>query len=265
MNNDILSKIRNIPTILGVTKNILPPGNYTTRCRHSDCFVYVLTGGGEYTFGSRHVTVEPGGILYLANRSRYDIRITVPHYTFIYVDFFFEESGQQIFDNAFYAHPRIQALDHSFMELHRLWFTGTDSDRLYCKSLLYAIYSQIVATCMLSYIPSSRKEQMKAAVLYISEHYSDNELSIRQLASIAQMSEVHFRRLFRELYHTPPLKFLNDVRVNQAKLLLANRQMSVEGISEACGFSTACYFARVFKSVTGVSPTAYREIAAVYY
>ena len=36
MNNDILSKIRNIPTILGVTKNILPPGNYTTRCRHSE-------------------------------------------------------------------------------------------------------------------------------------------------------------------------------------------------------------------------------------
>ena len=246
MKYDILSQIRNIPSILTVTKNNLPPGSYTTHRRHSDCFVYVLTGGADYTFGDRQVTVETGGILYLANHSRYHIQVTAPNYTFIYVDFFFEEIPQVIFDNAFYAHPRIQALDRSFMELHRLWFTGTDADRLYCKSLLYGVYSQIVATGVLSYLPASRKDQLKAAALYINEHYSDNELSIRQLAAIAQMSEVHFRRLFRELYHTSPLKFLNEVRVNQAKVLLANPRLSVETVSEACGFSTACYFARVF-------------------
>ena len=264
MKTDILTQVRNIPTILSVTKNTLPPGKYLTPSRHSDCFVYVLTGGGEYTFDTRHVTVEPGGILYLANRSRYEIRVTAPDYSFIYVDFFFDDAPA-VFDGAFYAHPRIQALDHTFMELHRLWLTGTDADKLYCKSLLYAVYSQIVATGVLSYLPSSRKEQLKAAAAYISDHYSDSELSIRQLAAIAQMSEVHFRRLFRELYHTPPLKFLNEIRITQAKVLLTHRHLSVEAVSEACGFSTACYFARVFKSVTGVSPTVYREKAAFYY
>lgn len=265
MKYDILSTIRNIPSILNVTKNNLPPGNYTTHHRRSDCFVYVLTGGAEYTFDDRHITVEPRGILYLANCSHYHIQVTVPDYTFIYVDFFFEEVPQVIFENAFYSHPRIQALDRNFMELHRLWFTGTGADKLYCKSLLYSVYSQIVATGVLSYLPTSRKDQLKAAALYINEHYSDHALCVQQLAAIAQMSEVHFRRLFRELYHTSPLKFLNEVRVNQAKVLLAYPRLSVEEISEACGFSTPCYFARVFKSIAGVSPTAYREMAVAYY
>lgn len=265
MKKDIAMQAQNISVICGVIKNNLPQGYYLTKSRHSDCFVYVLTGGARYTFGDRQVDAKPGGILYLAHRSQYEIRVEVPNYTFIFVDFFFENPEQIVFENAFYEHPRVQALDQKFMEMHRLWPTGTLSDKVYCGSVLYLIYSQIIATSVLSYMPSSRKEQLESTARYIYDHFGDSELSVDMLARRTQLSQVHFRRLFKQLYNTNPARFINEVRINQAKQLLTDKSLSVQEISERCGFTNAYYFARVFRSITGISPTAYRATANTYY
>ena len=54
-----------------------------------------------------------------------------------------------------------------------------------------------------------------------------------------------------------PNEYINRLRINQAKELLTNTDMSVFEIAEAVGFSDQNYFGRVFKKQTGTSPKKY--------
>ena len=66
----------------------------------------------------------------------------------------------------------------------------------------------------------------------------------------------------RDKMGMPPGRFLTSVRIEAAKLLLAEREYSLEMIAGLCGFSGANYLCRVFKRETGLSPAAWRETAA---
>ena len=54
-------------------------------------------------------------------------------------------------------------------------------------------------------------------------------------------------------------EYLANARVNKAKFLLSSTALSVEGVAEALGYYDACYFARQFKRIVGISPGKYRK------
>ena len=54
-------------------------------------------------------------------------------------------------------------------------------------------------------------------------------------------------------------QYVNLLRVEEARIMLDSTEMSVQDIAMTVGFSDANYFSSVFKSVTGVSPRAYRN------
>ena len=54
-----------------------------------------------------------------------------------------------------------------------------------------------------------------------------------------------------------PGKYLNEVRIEHARLLLRQGRHSVQFVSDACGFANANYFARVFRRSVGVNPREY--------
>ncbi|MFQ9149419.1 MAG: helix-turn-helix domain-containing protein [Eubacteriales bacterium] len=56
-----------------------------------------------------------------------------------------------------------------------------------------------------------------------------------------------------------PKRYLTSVRVSAAKQLLVQTDMTVERVSREVGMPDALYFSRVFRDVTGVSPTEYRR------
>lgn len=79
---------QNIKYIVGIHKGKIPPSTSKCNSRHSDCFVYVLSGEAEYTFKNRSHTSTAGDIVYLSHNSTYSIHVTDENYTFIYIDFF---------------------------------------------------------------------------------------------------------------------------------------------------------------------------------
>ena len=52
--------------------------------------------------------------------------------------------------------------------------------------------------------------------------------------------------------------WLNEFRVEKAKEMLRDTRLSIREISLACGYTDANYFARVFKRITGKTPSEYR-------
>ena len=53
------------------------------------------------------------------------------------------------------------------------------------------------------------------------ENYTSCDLTIKEIADKAFISEVYFRKLFKESYGTSPQKYLIELRINNAKTLIA--------------------------------------------
>lgn len=97
------------------------------------------------------------------------------------------------------------------------------------------------------------------AIHYLSEHYADPLLSNTELAAQCNISEVYFRKIFAETYHTTPRQYLIDIRLNRAKQLLAEGILKISAVAEQCGFTNQYHFCRIFKEKTDVTPSEYRK------
>lgn len=85
----------------------------------------------------------------------------------------------------------------------------------------------------------------------------DQEIRIAELAKEAGVSEVHFRNQFRQCFGISPLRYLKQVRIDNAKQLLRSGYYSVTEAALECGYENVSYFSCDFKKMTGISPTQF--------
>ncbi|MBV7387543.1 helix-turn-helix domain-containing protein [Pasteurellaceae bacterium TAE3-ERU1] len=79
-----------------------------------------------------------------------------------------------------------------------------------------------------------------------------------KLAELCAMSRANFIRLFKQKTNTLPGKFLLDLRMQKAQMLLKNTNKSVLNIALEVGYQSESHFSKVFKNHAGVSPSRYR-------
>lgn len=96
---------------------------------------------------------------------------------------------------------------------------------------------------------------VRLAKEYIEAHYKDN-LSLEQLASIANLSPFHFIRVFRKQTGLPPHAYLNQVRLKKARALLEEGRRPAY-TAYATGFADQSHFSRHFKRTMGFTPGQY--------
>ena len=124
------------------------------------------------------------------------------------------------------------------------------SHPFYDLSCLYALLWQMDA--LYSKIPGKYKK-LQGALSELSEHYEKNE-KIAYYAALCDMSEVGFRRLFREYTGKSPIEYRNDVRLQNARMLLQSGEYNVSEAAEFCGFSNLSFFIRLYKKKFGYTP-----------
>jgi AraC-like DNA-binding protein len=98
-------------------------------------------------------------------------------------------------------------------------------------------------------------------VIQYMEHHHTDRIYIQDLARIANMSESAFRRAFHRIRNVSPGHFLTQLRVRSAAHLLATTSLELSLVAERSGFPNCSYFSRVYKSVTGESPSQFRKRA----
>lgn len=85
------------------------------------------------------------------------------------------------------------------------------------------------------------------------------EVNLDQLAAEACLSKYHFLRLFRTAYGVSPYQYIQQLRIEKARELLADSVMSVTDLSGLLGFENSQSFSRLFFQKTGFYPTQYRQ------
>lgn len=94
---------------------------------------------------------------------------------------------------------------------------------------------------------------------YILDHYSDERLSISQIAGKMYLSPNYLSLLFKKDTGKTINQFITEVRIEKAKALLKKDRTPLSSIAEKIGYHDANYFSKAFKKETGVTPKAYRE------
>jgi two-component system response regulator YesN len=94
------------------------------------------------------------------------------------------------------------------------------------------------------------------AIQYIENHYQE-PITLESAAEAIGISAGHLTRLMSDELKKGFARTLIDYRLQKAKEMLKKPNVSVRDVSRLCGYSDANYFARLFRRMTGVSPSEY--------
>ncbi len=111
----------------------------------------------------------------------------------------------------------------------------------------------------LSIKPSERLSnvQLDQVAAYIDELLA-SELSLAALAQVANMNLYRFARAFKQTTGISPHQYVLKQRIERAKFLLANTNLTLQAISYQLGFSSQSHFTTTFRRSVGVTPKAFR-------
>ncbi|MNL70597.1 Arabinose operon regulatory protein [compost metagenome] len=94
--------------------------------------------------------------------------------------------------------------------------------------------------------------------MLIGQRYSEN-LSAADIAEGVYLSPTYVRLLFKQETGETLFEYLTKVRIEQAKNLLKDPQNKLYEVCYAVGYTDPSHFSKLFKKITGSTPSAYRE------
>lgn len=92
---------------------------------------------------------------------------------------------------------------------------------------------------------------------FIEAHYRE-DISMQDAATALRYSDAYFCKRFKQCFKVNFSAYLNEYRVGKARQLVLDPRLSLKDVSTACGYADANYFTRVFKRITGKTPSEYR-------
>lgn len=116
---------------------------------------------------------------------------------------------------------------------------------------------------MLNALYGDKQEGEKELIVAVKKYITKNmkmKLSMKELSSQFGFVPSYLSMIFREAEGKSPTEYLTDLRIENAKkLFLQSTDTAINEIAERVGFSDPLYFSKVFKKVTGITPSQYRN------
>jgi len=228
-------------------------------------------GSGDWLFlfflSPMHVTLseeilpaEEGGVLILPPGARQDFT-AVGEFRLSFIHF--EASMGELF-----SLPVSQVFYPENRELLTAYLTKIDEEyntrEPFFEEAVNALMSQMFLTLARETFeeafPSLREQSLYRLFLkarYIMLSNCEKEWASTNMPEMVSLSRSQFYKYYTSFFGVSPMQDLTRARIEMAKNLLINEQLSVTEVSERCGYSSIHHFSRTFKEHTGLSPVAY--------
>ena len=247
-----------------------PPGNWTHRSEGTQNWLLniSLSEGGEVRVNNEEIHTKRGELYLYPPKTVHDFGTSNRYWQTIWCHFLVKPEWEELLHWPNIKQSRVMRLyleDDYSLELlldvmkkliERLHTPGKLHRRLALNSLeellLYA------ATLFDSFEDVTIDWRIKRSLTYISNNLS--ELStIRQLSEVSGMSPSRFQHLFVDQMNITPMAYLENQRIERAKMRLSITNEPVGSIAESVGFSNIYYFSNRFKKNVGISPSEFRN------
>lgn len=140
--------------------------------------------------------------------------------------------------------------------LNECLFSENVPDRYLLKGCLYIVCSECVKSAEI--IQNNQDINFSEKVIkYISQNLSE-EITLKHLAKELNYEYHYFSSLFNQCFSLNFKSFLNMLRFEQACKLLSDHSLTATEVCNRCGFGSIRNFNRVFKSLSGYTPSKYR-------
>lgn len=131
-----------------------------------------------------------------------------------------------------------------------------DSVRLYMKLFFLKLAEKMSSVSKDTH--GSYYEKMSIIRTNIYNKPFDN-WTIQGMSHQLTMSESYFQHLYKKIFGTGVMNDVIQSRIEHAKYLLSTTDISIEHISQMCGYNSSPHFMRQFKKEAGMTPSEYRK------
>lgn len=201
------------------------------------------TSKGAYRIKENFVTYVPARLNYTRTTKRDEL--IVVH---------FETTDYNTRSIEFFEAKEPEVLAELFLKILKCWEGRETGYKLKCSAILCEIFAE----CYLQNYKQERKNsKIQPSVDYIHGNYKDSALTVKEIADRSFMSEVYFRRLFKNEFGISPQKYIINLRIQNAAGLISTGYYSLKEIAYMSGYSDYKYFSVEFKKAMGVSPSEY--------
>ena len=203
----------------------------------------IATATEEYHLRDNYVSLVP---------SRLDYRRIAKKDKLIVIHF--ELSNYRAERIEAFAPKQPEKIEALFREILLCWSNKEVGYKLEASAILYSILAECYRQ---NFQKGSRDSKIQKSVDFINRHYTDPDLSICEVAKQSYMSEVYFRKLYKNEFGISPQKHIVHLRIQHAIGLLATGYHTLKEVAYLSGFTDYKYFTVTFKKETGISPSKY--------
>lgn len=104
--------------------------------------------------------------------------------------------------------------------------------------------------------------RLRRVTEFIDEHLEE-DLTLGEIAEVAELSQFHFARVFRQTTGITPQQYVMQKRIEQAKQLLTRSNLSLVEVSLRTGFKNQSHFTTLFRKFTKLTPKMWRMLRQV--
>lgn len=232
----------------GVTRHIVNRPHYG--------FIFCIQGNAIFINNEKKYVCDQKHVILVPKNCSYDFHIEADT-IFPIIDF---ELDDGLFDAVYSIHVfESNTFYNNFLKMEKRYSYNLHSRELMGLSELYDITARLNGYG--HYEP--RFDIIKPCEKYIRENMY-GEIKMSEVAKQANISEVYFRRLFKEKYHLSPIEYIEESRMHKAKELLINdHDLNVCEIALDCGYDSIYAFSRAFKNLVGIAPNKFRKMYSV--
>lgn len=141
-------------------------------------------------------------------------------------------------------------------------------EEILCISKDYLALFQSLSSMFNRFFPNEydlkhRREPIKEIVDKVEAYINSNfslQITINDIADMVKVDPCHLSKTFKSIKGVSPMEYLTNLRIEKSKELLSNdSNIMLKDIAEIVGYSNQYYFSRIFKIITGLSPSEYRN------
>ncbi|WHY68075.1 AraC family transcriptional regulator [Neobacillus sp. SuZ13] len=171
------------------------------------------------------------------------------------------KGNQRLIDSSNHTIIRLQEekdeIKHYFQTILREYDKKHSEYQDVITSILQTVIIKITRLLKTAREPSISEMSLKVRK-YIEQNFSQ-ELTLNILANLVYVSPYHLAHVFKEEVGLPPIQYLIQCRIQEAKRLLKHSDLSVRDIAAIIGYENPNYFNLLFKKITGSPPGKYRK------
>lgn len=218
--------------------------------RHYDALSFRIQSDTTIEYGTKTLHLQNGAVTYFPSNCEYTRTAQTDNLIVVHFKCF-NFIGRHIES---FIPTSTKVYEDLFTDLLECWDKKAPDYQYQASSLLCKILSRIYLE---NHSNIASQSKIEPSLQYIRQNMFHPDFSLEKAANFSYVSDVYFRKLFKEIYGISPKQYVIQNRILHGASLILSGYFSLQAVAEHCGYRDYKHFSTEFKRITGVSPSKY--------